>query len=59
MKDFDKHVDLHESEWQKDGKHEPVFGPGAAWFLQVILPTAAVTIAVGYGAKFIIYGLFG
>lgn len=22
-------IDLHESEWKRDGKHEPIFGPNA------------------------------
>lgn len=25
-------IDLHESEWRRDGKHEPIFGPNALQF---------------------------
>ncbi len=26
-------IDLHESEWRRDGKHAPIFGPNAKVFL--------------------------
>jgi hypothetical protein len=25
-------LDLHESEWSRAGKREPIFGPNAGWF---------------------------
>ena len=56
---FEKTVDLHESEWSKADKKEPIFGPGSAWFFQVVLPTMAFAIAFGYLMNFIVYGLFG
>lgn len=56
---FSKRVDLHESEWRKDGKREPILGPGAAWFFNVTLPTLAFAIVFGLTLKFIVYGLFG
>ena len=58
MKDFDKEVDLHESEWRKEGKSEPFFGPGAYWFSRVTIPTMVVTLAFAYGFNFILSLLF-
>lgn len=58
-KRFEKQVELHESEWSKDDKKEPIFGPGAAWFFQVALPTMGFAIIFGYVVKLIVYGLFG
>lgn len=59
MDEFEKQVDLHESEWHHDKKPEPFFGSGSYWFVRVTLPTIAFAIAFGYLAKFIVYGLFG
>lgn len=59
MDEFDKRVDLHESEWHHEKKREPIFGPGAYWFFNVTLPTIVIAIIVGYVTKFIVYGLFG
>jgi hypothetical protein len=58
-KRFEKHVELHESEWSKADKKEPILGPGAAWFFRVTLPTMVFAIVFGYAIKFIVYGLFG
>jgi hypothetical protein len=58
-KRFEKHVDLHESEWAKADKKEPILGAGAAWFFQVTVPTMVFAIVFSYAVKFIVYGLFG
>jgi hypothetical protein len=55
---FRKNLDLHESEWRHEGKSEPIWGHGAAYFFQVVVPTAVVTAICGYIIKFIVYGLF-
>ena len=34
-------IDLHESEWRRDGKHEPILGPNGKYFL-IMLPTGLV-----------------
>lgn len=57
--DFDKQVDLHESEWRHENKREPIFGPGAYWFFNVTLPTIAFAIIFAYGLDFIFGGLLG
>jgi hypothetical protein len=56
---YKKTLDLHVSEWAKDGKKQPILGPGAGWFFQVTLPTLIIALVVGFGMKFIVYGLFG
>lgn len=50
---FRKNVDLHESEWSKAGKKEPIFGPGAYWFFNVTLPLLAFAIFLSFIGKFI------
>lgn len=37
-------IDLHESEWKRTGKHEPILGPNGKFFL-IMFPTALV---IGY-----------
>lgn len=60
MKDeFDKQVDLHESEWRHEQKREPIFGPGAYWFFNVTVPTLVIAIAFAYGFDFIFGELLG
>lgn len=39
-------IDLHESEWRRDGKHEPILGPNGRHFLVMIPVTIVVVIAV-------------
>jgi hypothetical protein len=56
---FSKNVDLHESEWAKAGKKEPIFGPGAYWFFNVTLPTLAVAVVLGLISKFIWRAVLG
>jgi len=34
-------IDLHESEWSRDGKHEPILGPNGLYFL-IMFPTSLV-----------------
>lgn len=58
-KDYDKDIELHESEWAKEGKKQPIFGPGAGWFFQVTLPTIIFAVVFGYIVKFIVYDLLG
>lgn len=57
--DFDKQVDLHESEWRHEKKREPFFGPGAYWFFNVTLPTIVFAILFAYGLDFIFGELLG
>ncbi len=57
--DFDKRLDLHESEWSKADKKEPFFGPGAYWFFNVTLPTLAFVVVASIGAKFIYRAALG
>lgn len=57
--DHKRNLDLHESEWVKDGKKQPILGPGASWFFQVTFPTLIFAIVFGMAMKFIVYGLFG
>jgi len=45
-------IDLHESEWRRDGKHEPILGPNGLYFL-IMFPTSLViyclvALAVSY-----------
>lgn len=40
--DFDKELDLHESEWAKKGKRQPILGSGAWWFFRVTVPTLLI-----------------
>jgi hypothetical protein len=56
---FDKSVDLHESEWSKADKKEPILGAGSYWFFNVTLPTFIFALVFGYGLDFIFGGLFG
>ena len=55
--DFDKGLDLHESEWGHENKKQPVFGAGASWFFRVVVPTVVVTLVFGYFWSFIVHGL--
>lgn len=50
---FSKNVDLHESEWAKAGKKEPIFGPGAYWFFNVTLPLLVFAVFLSVIGKFI------
>lgn len=34
-------IDLHESEWKRDGKHEPILGPNGKFFL-IMFPTGLI-----------------
>ena len=38
-------IDLHESEWRRDGKHEPILGPNGKYFL-IMIPVAIVCFLV-------------
>lgn len=38
-------IDLHESEWKREGKHEPIFGPNAKGLL-ITIPLAIVCFLV-------------
>lgn len=38
-RDFNKDLDLHDSEWTEAGKRQPIFGAGAGWFFKVTVPT--------------------
>jgi hypothetical protein len=38
--DFDKQVDLHESEWHHEKKREPFFGPNARVFACYVIGAA-------------------
>lgn len=51
---FEKHLDLHESEWSKAGKKEPFWGPGAYWFFNVTLPLFILAI-IGSQISNVIY----
>lgn len=42
-----KTLNLHESEWSKAGKKQPIFGPGAYWFFNVTLPTLVFAVVFG------------
>lgn len=55
--DFDKDLNLHESEWRRADKKEPIFGHGAFWFFNVTLPTILITVAFAYGFNFILSAL--
>lgn len=44
---FTKNVDLHESEWAKDGKKQPILGTNGALFLIVF----ASSFPIGYFCK--------
>lgn len=58
-KNYDKDLELHESEWGEDGKTQPFLGSGAFWFFRVTLPTIVVTIIFGLVWKQIVIGLLG
>lgn len=58
-KDYDKDIELHESEWAKEGKKQPIFGPGAGWFFQVVLPVLVIGVVLSQVAKFIWRALLG
>lgn len=59
QKDYDKSLDLHDSEWGKDGKKAPMFGPGAFWFFRVILPTIITGIVIAYGVSWFLVSVVG
>jgi hypothetical protein len=40
--DAKKTVDLHESEWKRDGKKDPFFGPNAGWVAFYVMATLMV-----------------
>lgn len=45
-------IDLHESEWKRTGKHEPILGPNGKFFL-IMFPTGLiisylVSLAAGF-----------
>ena len=56
---FRKNVDLHESEWKRTGKKEPIFGPGAYWFFNVTLPLMVFAVVLGQISKFIWRAVLG
>lgn len=43
-------VDLHESEWRRDGKYEPILGPNGKWFLMMI-PVAIASSVIAHKAE--------
>lgn len=45
-------LDLHPSEWSREKKREPVFGPGGAYLLIMFLLSFPITI----GASLLVYG---
>lgn len=47
MFDHKKNLDLHESEWSKVGKKQPILGNGAYWFFNVTLPTLVFAVMFG------------
>ncbi|WP_152971109.1 hypothetical protein [Rhizobium ecuadorense] len=57
--DFRKNLDLHESEWRREGKKEPFWGPGAFWFFNVTLPLFIVAIVLSQISKFIYAAVLG
>lgn len=56
---YQKNLDLHESEWRKEGKKEPFFGPGLGWFLNVTLPLLVFAVCLSLVGKFIYRALLG
>ncbi|MDI6836776.1 MAG: hypothetical protein QMD99_13840 [Rhizobiaceae bacterium] len=58
-REFDKRVDLHESEWRYANKSEPFFGHGAAWFFKVTIPTAAIALCAGYAFSWLLTAVTG
>jgi len=55
----EKHLDLHASEWAKEGKRQPFFGSGAYWFFRVIVPAFIATLIFGFVWKAIVLSVFG
>jgi len=55
MDEFEKQVDLHESEWHHDKKQEPFFGPGALYFFSYV----AAGLIVYPIARFIVIDVLG
>lgn len=53
-----KNIDLHEAEWRREGKKEPIFGHGAFWFFRVTVPAFLIALAAGYVVKLILIALF-
>lgn len=46
-------IDLHESEWRRTGKHEPILGPNGKFFLWMI----PVTIVCVITAQILVEGI--
>ena len=46
-------IDLHESEWRRDGKHEPILGPNGKFFL-IMFPTG---LAISYLVNLVVWFL--
>lgn len=57
--EYDKTVELHESEWKKDGKREPILGNGAYWFFMVTIPTIIVAIITAKVVSLILTAITG
>jgi hypothetical protein len=57
--DYDKHIDLHTSEWRHEKKKEPFFGPGSFWFFNVTVPTAIIAIGTAYGVSWLLTAVTG
>lgn len=47
-------IDLHESEWKREGKHEPILGPNGRYFITLALLAIPINIA----ATWIVTGSF-
>lgn len=52
-REFEKQIDLHESEWRKEGKNEPIFGAGAGWFVNVALPLLILVIFLKFAGGYL------
>ena len=55
MDEDDKQVDLHDSEWRREGKREPVLGPNGMFFL-IMFP---LSIFVYYVVSWFFIDLLG
>lgn len=57
--DYDKQLDLHTSEWSKEGKKQPILGANAGVFFFVMIPAVLLSAAfawlVGIVLKRLIY----
>lgn len=47
-------IDLHESEWRRAGKHEPILGPNGKYVL-IMFPTALI---IGWVVRTVVEALW-